>query len=305
MNSEFPQDPLKISSAQEQNSSKEEKVESSQSRDTLSKEKLYLTIRFTQTCSIPILVDSMAPASAIIQILSRTIPFQKMPILIFKGKVLEPLLSLKVQGVQDKDDIFIYEKVISQMLNLDDQSNPLNNNFINNLKNNQSVCPDFQTTPFEQKIFSILNEVNRLEDLTNNMENIESEAPFNYDFDEYDESETDDYETDDFLGIESDESEFNQYSYDLNLQNSSLSSILNPTNAHSPLMCPPKTMKVKMLTVLGSEPKEVSSQPLPTCYQPQAKITAKNSSIINCPCFKSIEDVSRFFASNSSTYWKW
>lgn len=313
MKSQFSQDPLQLSSVQTHSLTNEENVEAGIqiSSDSTSgvigskyKENLYLNIRFTQICSLPMLVNSISPASIIIEILSRTIPFQNLPILIFKGKILEPMVSLKAQGVQDRDEIVIYEKVVNSMLTIDNQSNPFDSNFLKKLEKKDVVCTDFQTTPFEQKIFSILNEVNRLEDLTNNMENIEPEAPFISDSEESDDDDIDEYETDDFLGADSEECDFNASSYDANLQNCSLSTILNLPDTSSAIP-PAKTMKMKMLTVLGPEPKEVSSQPLPTCFQSQMKLSAKNNSIINCPSFKSFEDLSRFFTSNSSTYWKW
>ena len=272
------------------------------------KENLYLSLRFTKSCSIPILIDSLSPAGKIIHILSDTFSFQHTPLLLFKGKLLEPLISLKAQGVQNKDEIVIYEKVINSMLSITNQTNPFNNTYLNNLKKNQSVCPDFQTTPFEQKIFSILNEVNRLEDLTNNIEGSGPENSLYFDSDDESDDDSDEYETDDFYIQDSEENDLNASLYDSNLQNSSLSSILNTnntnTNTTTPIR-PAKTMKMKMLTVLGPDSKEVSTQPLPTCFQSTSRMSAKNNAFINCPSFKSFEDASRFFANNSSTYWKW
>lgn len=284
----------------ESQQSTELKVENEDKKDNL-----YLNIRFTNSCSIPILIDSLSPAGKIIHILSDSLYFQNKPLLLFKGKLLDQFISLKAQGVKNKDEIVIYEKVINSFLSITNQTNPFNNDLLNNLKKNQSVCPDFQTTPFEQKIFSILNEVNRLEDLANNIEGIESENSLYIDTDDESDDDEEEYETDDFFN---EENESNDSSYSTNLQKSSLISILNPINKNensSFSIKPAKTMKVKMLTVLGPESKEVSTQPLPTCFQSQNRMSSKNNAMINCPSFKSFEDASRFFANNSSTYWKW
>lgn len=304
MNSQFSKEPCQSSEQHMQCPSElgntENEIQHStefQVKSDPSNDNLYLNLRFTQSCSIPILIKSMSPAGKIIEILSDTFAFQNMPLLLFKGKLLEPLITLKAQGVKNRDEIVIYDKVINSMLSISNQTNPFNNSLLNKLKQNQSVCPDFQTTPFEQKIFSILNEVNRLEDLTENSLYFDSDSEY--------EDDSDDYDTDFFMA-DSEENDYKASTYESNLQNSSLNSILNHNDENTlSSIKPAKTMKIKMLTVLGPEPKEVSAQQLPTCFQSPTRPSSRNVSIINCPSFKSFEDASRFFANNSSTYWKW
>ena len=65
-----------------------------------------------------------------------------------------------------------------------------------------------------------------------------------------------------------------------------------------------KSEKYKLLTVLGPEPKSVSTEPLPE-LKPLNMYHNKPKEQIQLLIFQTPEEAGKFFASNSSTDWRW
>ena len=138
---------------------------------------LSLTIRLSNTLTVPITINSLSPANDIIDIIGKFILFQNKPILFFKGKHVQPYISLKAQGIKTGDEIVIYDKLITSLININSQLkfDPIK-------KTNQDIAnfKKWQNTKFlsehdllEKTYVCVLNEIKRLVDQWfTNLENI-------------------------------------------------------------------------------------------------------------------------------------
>ncbi|OHT09710.1 hypothetical protein TRFO_21339 [Tritrichomonas foetus] len=302
----------------------------------MNQEVLHLKILFSRKQTIPVEIPSTSAANEIIDFLKQSCEFSREPKLIFNGRILEPFLSLMAQGVVDHSEIVLFERGTSRFCY--DNSSDLNStgSFLESFE-----APIINVTPRSRKIFSIFNEINRIEDMMMmNAESCENDSlfPIDYTFepddssDEYEDDSSDDI-LDEFCKKNIDafiQGQMNgQNNYGFPNQNSHVnnnnsnhcscysirgvcinnnSNISNNNNNNRTRFqndCV-KVTKIqcnRVLTVLGSTPTGVSTKPLPQMITRQRSGMKNNTA---APVVASFEEfASKFFSANSPTNWKW